>query len=61
MVHDAGITVVVDLEVVRSMLMKMTMTSKRTTLKKMMVKEKRTLLNMKWSIVIPATVMANVA
>ena len=63
MVHVAAITAAAaGPEVVRRMLTKTTTRRRRTmTPKTPMVNEKRTLLNMKWSIVIRATVMANAA
>ena len=62
MVHADAITADADPEVVKRMLTKMMMRRRKTLkLKMMMVNVKRTLLNMKWSIVIRAIVMANAA
>ena len=60
MVHVVAITTAAAPEVARRMLTKRTR-RRTTTLKTTMVNEKRTLLNMKWSIVIRATATANVA
>ena len=61
MVLDDAITAGGGPEVVKRMLTKTRRRRRTLKLKMMMVNVKRTLLNMKWSIVIRAIVMANAA